>query len=118
MTESGRKEATVFTGFCGYHDNELFKPIENNEFDNSDEHIFLYIYRAFALEYHRKQENIKLQQLILRKWPSLMGNNEIDNMFMSKRLAVSDLDRCKKVFDQTIIDKNYEIFTFNLSKPY
>ncbi len=45
MTKWGRKEATVFTGFCGYHDNELFKPIENNEFNSSDEHVFLYTYR-------------------------------------------------------------------------
>src|SRR5690554_1668616 len=29
MTEYGRKEATVFTGFCGYHDNNIFQPIED-----------------------------------------------------------------------------------------
>ena len=54
-TKWGRKEATVFTGFCGYHDYELFKPIENYDFDDSDKHVFLYTYRTFALCYERKQ---------------------------------------------------------------
>ena len=111
MTQWGRKEATVFTGFCGYHDNELFKPIENYQFDGSDEHIFLYTYRCFALGYHRKQENVKLQQTILGKRPSLMGNSEIDEMFSGDKLAVSDLEECKKIFDRAIVNKEYDVLT-------
>lgn len=111
MTQWGRKEATVFTGFCGYHDNELFKPIENYQFNGSDEHIFLYTYRCFALGYHRKQENIKLQQIILDKRPSLIGNSEIDEMFSGEKLAIRDLEECKKIFDQAIIDKKYDVLT-------
>jgi hypothetical protein len=111
MTKWGRKEATVFTGFCGYHDNELFKPIENNDFDISNEHIFLHTYRCFALGYHRKQEVVKMQQAILKKRPSLMGNDDIDEMFSGNRLAVSDLEEPKKVFDQAIVEKRYDVLT-------
>lgn len=65
MTKWGRKEATVFTGFCGYHDNNIFQPIENNAFDKSALHIFLYTYRCFAVEYHKKQEVVNMQKSIL-----------------------------------------------------
>ena len=41
MTVYGRKEATVFTGFCGYHDKTVFQPIEDRMFDKSIQHIFL-----------------------------------------------------------------------------
>ncbi|MBU5439810.1 hypothetical protein KQI42_17475 [Tissierella sp. MSJ-40] len=40
MTKWERKEATLFAGFCEYHNNEFFKPIENNDFNKNDEHIF------------------------------------------------------------------------------
>lgn len=40
MTKYGRKEATVFTGFCKYHDKVVFQAIEDNAFDKSIEHIF------------------------------------------------------------------------------
>jgi len=54
MTVYGRKEATVFTGFCGYHNKTVFQPIEDGMFDKSIQHIFLYTYRCFAIEYHKK----------------------------------------------------------------
>nr|WP_170294273.1 SEC-C metal-binding domain-containing protein [Heliomicrobium undosum] len=111
ITKWGRKEATVFTGFCGYHDNELFKPIENNTFDYSDEHIFLYTYRCFALGYHRKLENVNLQHKILGRRPSLIGIDDIDQLFLGEKLAVSDLEECKEVFDRAIISKQYNVLT-------
>lgn|GEM_PF-460552 len=110
-TKWGRKEATVFTGFCGYHDNELFKPIENNTFNKSDEHIFLHTYRTFALGYHRKCENVRLQQIILQKKPSLVGEEEIEDMFFGDRLAVKDLEEAKTEFDRAILNKKYGILT-------
>nr|WP_321486088.1 hypothetical protein [uncultured Draconibacterium sp.] len=55
----GKKEASTFFGFCDYHDSKLFSKIENNNFDNSDEHLFLHSYRSFAHSYHLKNEEIK-----------------------------------------------------------
>ena len=53
MTSWGRKKVSVFTGFCGYHDKTVFQPIEDVDFTASSEQIFLFVYRAFAREYHR-----------------------------------------------------------------
>ncbi len=55
----GKKEASTFFGFCDYHDSKLFSKIENNIFDESDEHLFLHSYRSFAHSYHLKNEEIK-----------------------------------------------------------
>jgi len=49
MQNKGRKVATTFTGFCGYHDNEIFKPIEAHHYIiGNKEQEFLFAYRALA----------------------------------------------------------------------
>lgn len=111
MTKWGRREATVFTGFCGYHDNELFKSIENYDFNKTAEHVFLYIYRCFAIEYHRKQEAIKMQQLVYNKKPSLI-RNQPDDPFIGVKLSLSDLSVCKEKFDESIKNKKYDILQY------
>lgn len=49
----GKNRATTFTGLCAYHDNYLFKDIDDNEIDLSDErHLFLLAYRSVLKETH------------------------------------------------------------------
>ncbi len=51
----GRKKASIFTGFCNYHDSSIFKPIEDSDYNYKDkEHNFLFAYRAFALAYYER----------------------------------------------------------------
>lgn len=109
MTKWGRKKATVFTGFCDYHDTELFKPIENYDFNFSEEHIFLYIYRAFALEFHKKQEAVQMQRRMFRKLPSLINNPNatIHDLLGGFEAAVDDLAKEKEIFDDSIMNKKY-----------
>lgn len=52
--------ASTFTGFCHKHDREIFRLIDDFDFDyNSPEQCFLYCYRAFARGYHKKREDLK-----------------------------------------------------------
>lgn len=60
MRRQGAKEASTFFGFCDYHDSKLFAPIENNDFDESDLHLFLHSFRSFAHSYHTILQNIKM----------------------------------------------------------
>ena len=55
----GKAIASTFNGFCDFHDNKVFSPIEDASFKNTDEQCFLYSYRAFAHTHHRKTEQIK-----------------------------------------------------------
>lgn len=109
MAKWGRKEATVFTGFCGYHDNEMFKAIENEDFNKNNYQIFLYIYRCFALEYHKKMEVSNMQNMLIDKIPSRAG--AIKHDFSGFELAINDLESCKKEFDNALINEEYDILS-------
>ncbi|KIL23505.1 hypothetical protein B4134_0815 [Bacillus safensis] len=54
----GRKQATTFKGFCSFHDKKTFQPIEDFEFNESAEQLFLYTYRALAWSFHKKLEQV------------------------------------------------------------
>lgn len=112
ITEYGRKEASVFTGFCGHHDKTLFQPIEDRDFIGSKEQIFLYTYRAFAVEYHNKQEVNKMGQLIYKNKPSLLKTLTADeNPYSGFNLALQDFEPVKKCFDSALLNKDYNILT-------
>jgi len=111
MTKYGRKEATVFTGFCGYHDKVVFQPIEDNLFNKSNKHMFLYTYRCFAIEYHKKQEEIKMQKNMLTKKPSLLYMSKEDNVFGGMHMAVNDFESVKEQFNNALLNENYDILS-------
>ena len=111
MTKWGRKEATVFTGFCGHHDKLIFQPIEDGNFDKSSLHIFLYTYRCFAIEYHKKQEVSNMQKNILKKKPSLMNIPEEDNPFKGMLMAIDDFKPVKEIFDKALLAEKYDVLS-------
>lgn len=53
----GWKKASAYYCFCGDHDTEIFRPIENdNPFDpKNKEQLFLHSFRSFAYEYYKKR---------------------------------------------------------------
>lgn len=55
----GIGSASTFMGFCSFHDNSLFEPIENNSFSLDHEAAFLLAFRALAYEYLTKKNSIK-----------------------------------------------------------
>lgn len=112
VTKWGRREATVFTGFCGYHDNEIFKPIENSSFDKSPFHVFLYTYRCFAVEYHKKQEVSNMQKSIFSRKPSLITMPENENPFKGMDLAIDDFQNEKEKFDNALLVERYDILSY------
>lgn len=112
-TEYGRKRATVFTGFCGHHD-QMFSPIEDCDFNYEIKQVVLYIYRAFAVEYHRKMEGVK-QQNEIKKYTS---DSIIDDIQLGFTLAKRDMEKDKQVFDAAILKNefnflNYVIYDFD-----
>jgi hypothetical protein len=111
MTKYGRKEATVFSGFCGYHDKTVFHPIEDGTFDLSTQHIFLYTYRCFAAEYHRKQEVINMEKSMLKIVPSLTYMPDDENPYRGMHMAIKDFQYVKKIFDTALLTGNHDVLT-------
>ena len=58
----GIGKASTFTGFCSYHDNLLFAPLEKNIFTASQEQVFLLAYRALCRELFYKQGQVELSK--------------------------------------------------------
>ncbi|MDP3385782.1 MAG: SEC-C metal-binding domain-containing protein [Eubacteriales bacterium] len=111
MTVYGRKEATLFTGFCGYHDKTVFQPIEDGAFNKSVQHIFLYTYRCFAVEYHKKQEVINMEKITFKIKPSLINMEKKDNFYRGMHMAVNDFQSVKESFDTALLTENYDILS-------
>lgn len=112
LKKYGRKEASVFTGFCGHHDKTVFQPIEDRDFSGTEEQIFLLAYRAFAIEYHKKQEAVRIGQFMISKKPSLINASDLpfdSNAGFS--MAVNDLKKEKDVFDLALLSGEKDVLT-------
>ena len=57
----GINEASTFTGFCTFHDNKTFEPIEKYTFESNQHHAFLLAYRAICREFY---ENASAPEMI------------------------------------------------------
>ncbi len=101
LKKIGLNSATVFTGFCGYHDKTLFQPIEDVPFSGTTEQVFLHIYRAFAFEYHKKRHAFEMQRLL--GTANLFG--------IGFDLATKDFADEKKLFDKALLANDYAVLT-------
>ena len=60
MARKGLKQASTFTGFCSYHDNQMFAPIEKRAIELTERNIFLLTYRSMARGFYVSRENTSL----------------------------------------------------------
>lgn len=110
LKNESRNKATTFTGFCKYHDDSIFRDIEKREFCKEEKQIFLFAYRAFALEYHKKMEATQMMRKAFSKIPNqALNNGLIDNIKMHE-LALNDNNQIKQIFDSNLLNQKYNIF--------
>lgn len=79
----GISKASTFTGFCSYHDNDLFKPIERETFSLNTETVFLLGYRVLCHELFTKGA-FKEQMLYVK-------NNLDKGKPFSRQIEIQDL---------------------------
>ena len=83
----GVKRATVFKGFCGTHDRELFAAIDNKSLLSTKDQLLRLLYRALSYEAYWK------------RWESSPTKQAIDRMFIDRCNAAmwpNDLNGHKK----------------------
>ncbi|MEG3437525.1 hypothetical protein V0288_10380 [Pannus brasiliensis CCIBt3594] len=106
---TGRKKATTFTGFCQYHDNEIFKPVELYDYEpNNIEQEFLFAYRALAKEYHAKRRQHKslivaMEKEGLKKCPTPLREYE-----RGIKVTIKQLEKDRRFFNQLLLNKKFE----------
>ncbi len=103
----GKKEASTFYGFCDHHDTVLFSPIENNAFDDSDEHCFLHSYRSYAHSYHKKKEQYQAVRDVDSEYVKKLPVDIIKTMQQGTEMAMNDSENYKKLLDKYLDNKAY-----------
>lgn len=103
-----KNNASTFTGFCNYHDTEIFKPIEQTEYKNNDEQNFLFNYRGFCIEYHKKIRQLQAMQNGFKNAPSWATEPTSIRFY---RVACIDKEQYEKIYNKMNADlktKNYD----------
>lgn len=115
--EIGRNQATTFTGFCSFHDTEIFRPIDTADFDrNNPEHIFLMAYRSIAREMHASLHAASTIQATYLKRIEL-GLDPSDSPSESGLLATQQMMKAffifqyKANFDIALIEGRFDSIT-------
>lgn len=105
----GRNVATTFTGFCGYHDNLLFEPIEDKEYVGEEQQNFLFAYRTFSFEYHKELEAQNAHKKIADVKPSFVRNESYLGLAQNYELGINDSLRHKGKFDEALTNGEYGV---------
>lgn len=98
------KEISTFRGFCQIHDNKLFEPIDNSSFNSSQEHAFLYAYRALCKTMFSVKNAIKMAE----EYEKLYGKNEVTIDHLKSNISnYNNLLFHKKLYDKCLIENDY-----------
>lgn len=128
LEKIGINHASTFNGFCKYHDDVIFAPLEKEPFIASQKQCFLLAYRAFAREYYAKEGVKELASLrnnadrgkhIEAQFDIQMNNFHFD---LGNRAAIEDLNYHKNYFDRALETEDFSsaravIFTFDEAPP-
>lgn len=107
--EKGRKVTSTFTGFCGHHDKTVFQPIEDHDYTGNLKQQFLFAYRAFAYEYHKKIEAFKGFNQFVSAKPKMLLNEANVLLYRGYQFSLEvDLPFYLKKFNDAILTKNYD----------
>jgi hypothetical protein len=110
----GINEASTFTGFCNMHDTETFKPIELNDIEISNEHIFLIAYRSLCKEIYAKQFQLNMIPLTKEADKGLPLETQkayqefIEVYHRGVEAGLNDLRCNKKLLDKYLLAKKYD----------
>ncbi|MFD0716964.1 YecA family protein [Paenibacillus sp. GCM10027626] len=105
----GRSVATTFTGFCGKHDTNLFLPVEVTDYSGTDQQKFMFAYRAFSFEYHKKLEAHNAHKKLGDTKPSLMKSDQYLDLAEGYDLGINDSLRHKGILDDALLNSKYDI---------
>ena len=104
----GVNQASIFSGFCKTHDNEIFSPIETEAFEKTSEQCFLWAYRAVCLELYRKREKEKEYQEVLKEIGKQASvKDEVKWSLGGVELGLKDMLCHKEIFDQILKEQLY-----------
>lgn len=109
----GINRASTFTGFCTFHDDQIFAPIEKADFVGSAEQCLLLAYRALSREHYTKHSSASLAELRRQtdKGKStrsqLLIQNLVGGFNFGIELGVTSVSQWKSAYDSILNTSNY-----------
>lgn len=114
MKRIGIGDASVFTGFCGYHDKEIFKKIEDEDFLGTEEQCFLYIYRAVCRELFLKIAHIEdvefnMKSIIRDSFEKQIATQKfLEEYLVGVKTGALEIQNLKKKLDNIFLSKTFD----------
>jgi len=108
----GKKKASIFNGFCDYHDSKLFSPIENEDIVFTEEQNFLITYRSFAHSFHQISEiyNYYLSDAeFIKEFPP----DYLEAHTRYTEWAIVKLSKYKMILDNLMESQNYSSINYH-----
>lgn len=112
----GLSNASVFPGFCEFHDNSLFKPIEGASISLDKSTAFLFAYRAVSYERFHKMiqlktcENQRLADRGQPLWKQEIIQNHLNPYEWGVKRGMRDIDGWKQAYDNSIVNADTSSF--------
>lgn len=109
----GVNKASTFTGFCSFHDNDIFSAIDNQSFSDTQEQSFLLSYRALSRELFTKKYASSLVDLMQQtdRGRSLVEQRRMQSIISAYTegiaLGLRDLEYYKAEHDKILLAKDY-----------
>lgn len=122
--KTGINNATVVTGFCKKHDNDIFEYIENDKFTYDRKTSFLLLYRAFCYEYYAKLFQMRTVSFNkdADKGINIEGQMIVQVMNAYNQLgsdvSLRENENYKKLLDECLVKNDYDsILSVSISIP-
>lgn len=112
------RDASTFTGFCGYHDRVIFLPLDTSDFDGSLELTFLSAYRTLCREIFMKKAHmrtIEFGKTFDRGRPieeQFVIQEATSAAFDGAEAALKELIDIKLQFEAALKTSNYQTFAY------
>lgn len=113
LKKIGINKVSTFNGFCGRHDQELFKPIDRYPLSPSKTQLALYSYRCLCREYFVKEnaatvlENVKNHPELDNQHRQILELSQI-----GQNLGFEILKTHKKSFDNSLQNNDFDDFEY------
>lgn len=114
VVSRGIHQATTFTGFCGKHDHETFKPVEQRSYAGTSEQRFLLAYRAIAREAYDQARREAVERGVLdvsqNLWPRARRNLRLRYAYErpGMQCATSNTAEIKRTYDEALLAGRWE----------
>jgi len=85
----GVDRVSTFTGFCAFHDHQVFRPIEEGPFTPTPEALFLYAYRAFCASLYTCQYRF---EMVKATYAAVQASQPNEGNQLKRDIATNDLN--------------------------